>query len=317
MNILDIDGFTKSFKKRRFGGVAFEAVRGISLSIRRNEIFGLVGESGSGKTTLARGILYLDPPTEGNVVFAGVDLGTLGSRDLRRMRSRMQIIFQDPTSALNPRLRVRTSLGEGLRNQALATGEVARRVAEAADLVGIPAAHLDRFPHEFSGGQKQRLVIARSLTMQPEFLILDEPVSNLDVSIQAQIINLLLDLKNQLSLTYLFISHDLNLVAYLSDRIGVMRAGRIVELGRTDDIIVDPLHIYTRQLFSASAGVAGEITRNDSSSHKSLFSGCGIDASCTFSESDCIKGDPPFSWISGERGVLCFRAEDRSQLGNE
>ena len=312
MNILDIDGLSKSYKNRGFRRATFDAVRKVDLSIRKNEIFGLVGESGCGKTTLARGILYLDPPTEGSVVFSGVELGSLGRRDLRGMRKRMQIIFQDPTSALNPKLRVRTSLGEGLRNQGLPSKEVALRVAESADLVGIPPTHLDRYPHEFSGGQKQRLVIARSLTMRPEFLILDEPVSNLDVSIQAQIINLLLELREQLSLTYLFISHDLNLVAYLSDRIGVMRAGRIVELGRTDDIIANPLHIYTRQLFSASVGdLGGDALSNSSGSPQSLFPGCGYDTSCTITEGECATGDPPFLWISDERGLSCFRAGDR------
>jgi len=234
------------------GGVL--AVDRVSLQVRRGTVFGLVGESGCGKTTLARALLLLDPPTSGEVLYDGVALGSLSRGELRSRRRRMQIVFQDPNSALDPRMRVGTSVEEGLRNLRVARGERARRVRELLELVGIQPELASRYPHEFSGGQKQRIVVARALTMDPEFLVLDEPVSNLDVSIQAQIINLLLDLKERLSLTYLFISHDLHLVAYLADDVGVMYRGRLVETAPTERLMARPVHPYTRRLFSSAPG---------------------------------------------------------------
>jgi peptide/nickel transport system ATP-binding protein len=231
-----------------------QAVRGVSFEIERNTVFGLVGESGSGKTTLARAVLYLDPPGSGTVLFDGTDLGTLRPGELRGFRRRMQIVFQDPNSALNPMISVRRSLEEGLENLGFGRAERERRIAELAEMVSIPVARLSDHPHEFSGGQRQRIVIARALSMEPEFLVLDEPVSNLDVSIQAQITNLLLDLRERLSLTYLFISHDLNLVSYVSDVIAVMYRGRIVELGPTEEVTRHPVHPYTRHLFDSAPG---------------------------------------------------------------
>ena len=185
------------FGRRLFGRQrsAVRAVDGVSLSIDRNTVFGLVGESGCGKTSLARAVLYLDPPTSGEVRLNGVLLGELSPSELRSQRMRMQIVFQDPNSALNPKMRITDSLAEGLINRGISGEERSTRIEKMLDLVGIPPAHRLRYPHEFSGGQKQRIVIARALTMEPDFLVLDEPVSNLDVSIQAQIINLLLDLK--------------------------------------------------------------------------------------------------------------------------
>ena len=239
---------------RSQGGVL--AVDRVSFSIERGSVFGLVGESGCGKTTLARATLHLDPPTGGDVLFDGVALRGLAPRSLRALRRRMQIVFQDPNSALDPRRRVRDSLEEGLRNFHVPASERRRRVAELLEMVGISPEHAELHPHEFSGGQKQRIVIARSLSVGPEFLVLDEPVSNLDVSVQAQIINLLQDLRARLSLTYLFISHDLHLVAYLSDRIGVMYRGRLVEVAPTEDLLARPMHPYTRRLLAAVPGGA-------------------------------------------------------------
>lgn len=262
-SILELKNITKIFSSRgilssKTGG--HKAVNNVSFSIEKDTIFGLVGESGCGKTTLARSILMLDPPTSGEILFEGTDLRKLSTKGLLPYRLRMQIVFQDPHSALNPKMSIYKSMREGLVNRKYPSDKIKSRIEELLDLVGITPSHMYRFPHEFSGGQKQRIVIARALSMEPEILVLDEPVSSLDVSIQAQIINLLLDLKEKLKLTYLFISHDLNLVSYLSDRIGVMFNGRIVELADTETIMESPGHPYTVKLFSSAPGKMDEYT---------------------------------------------------------
>jgi len=228
------------------------AVRDVSFDVQRGEILGIVGESGCGKSTLARAILHLDPPTGGRVLFDGEDVALFRGRRLLHFRKRAQIVFQDPHSALNPRLSVGSAVEEGMIAQGVPAEERARRSAELFDLVGLQASRMNDYPHELSGGQKQRIVIARALAVHPEMLVLDEPVSSLDVSIQAQILNLLLDIKERLDLTYLFISHDLNLVAYLSDRIGVMRRGELLELAPTESLLSAPKDEYTRALFGSS-----------------------------------------------------------------
>lgn len=225
-----------------------QALGDVSFEVEEGDIFGLVGESGSGKTTLARTILFLEPPTSGRVYFEDTCLNDLPAWRWRKMRSRMQIIFQDPHGSLNPRLTIRQSLEEGLVNLGVSRKKRTDKIKRLLDQVGIPFAQVDWYPHEFSGGQKQRIVIARALSMKPKFLILDEPVSNLDVSIQAGIVNLLMDLKRDFNLTYIFISHDLDLIGYLSTKIGVLNAGNLVETGATEEVLSHPKHPYTREL---------------------------------------------------------------------
>ncbi|MBA4170388.1 MAG: ABC transporter ATP-binding protein [Chloroflexi bacterium] len=229
------------------------AVDDVSFTIARGEIFSLVGESGSGKTTLGRTILRLIEPTDGSIVFDGTDITTLGATQLRKARRQIQMIFQDPVSSLNPRLTVRQMLGEVLHVHAICPrAQINARIADLLALVGLPADSIDRTPRHFSGGQRQRIGIARALAMEPQFIVADEPVSAVDVSVQSQIMNLLLDLRDRLGLTLLFIAHDLSVVRYLSDRVGVMYLGRIVETGTRDQIFTAPRHPYTQALLSAA-----------------------------------------------------------------
>jgi len=295
--------------------IAVRAVDHVNFGIERNRTFGLVGESGCGKTTLVRSLLYLDPPTSGEVWFDGTLLGNLSSKALRSFRKRMQIVFQDPNSALNPKMRIKDSLNEGLVNRRLPKGERNKRTKDLLDLVGISPAHGFRYPHEFSGGQKQRIVIARALCMEPDFLVLDEPVSNLDVSIQAQIINLLLDLKKEISLTYLFISHDLNLVAYLSDQIGVMYQGRLVELASADEIMDHPCHPYTLKLFSSVPGKEsatgqpddGEVKTSMEREISELPASCHYVDHCAMGDQSCREVKPELREIRAGHQVACIK----------
>ncbi|WP_404379644.1 ABC transporter ATP-binding protein [Caenispirillum salinarum] len=234
-------------------GSLVRAVNGVSLDIRRGETMGIIGESGCGKSTLGRAILRLHEPTSGSVVFDGAELTELGRDAMMKMRRRMQIIFQDPYASLNPRKTVEDILTMPLKLHGLAKGKAARDAAAAMiENVGLKTAHLDRFPHQFSGGQRQRIGVARALILNPEFVVCDEPVSALDVSIQAQIIQLLAELKRELGLTYMFISHDIAVIGYVADRTAVMYLGEVVETGRTRDILAEPRHPYTQALLSAA-----------------------------------------------------------------
>jgi oligopeptide transport system ATP-binding protein len=255
--LLEVTDLVKHFPVKR--GVLIDrevdqvkAVDGISFSIPRGQTLGLVGESGSGKTTASRAVMQLIKPTSGSVKFDGREIAGLSRRAMRPLRREMQMIFQDPYASLNPRKRIGQVVGDPLRRQGVAKGsDLRRRVNELLDRVGLQAEHYNRFPHEFSGGQRQRIGIARALALQPKLVIADEPVSALDVSIQAQIINLLDDLQDELGLTYLFVAHDIGVVRHISDRIAVMHDGKIVEEGSADQVCERPVDAYTKKLLAA------------------------------------------------------------------
>jgi oligopeptide transport system ATP-binding protein len=245
------------------GGRFVRAVDGVSLRVRRGETMGLVGESGCGKSTLGRLMLRLVEPTFGRVVFDGQDLTQRSQRELRPLRRRMQIIFQDPYSSLNPRMTVREIVGEAIRIHKLARtrAEEEARIVDLLEKVGMRPDAMDRYPHEFSGGQRQRIGIARALAVEPEFIVCDEPISALDVSIQAQIVNLLVELQERLGLTYLFVSHDLKIVEHMSHRVSVMYLGRIVEQASADVLYDEPRHPYTRALLAAAPQLDPDLKR--------------------------------------------------------
>ena len=247
--LLKIRKLTKEFK---VGSKKLTAVSDFNLNIYPGETVGLVGESGCGKSTVGRTILQLHTATEGSIEFDGKELTLLGRKELKAMRRKMQIVFQDPYASLNPRMTVQDIIGEAIDIHRLARGDKRKkRIAELLNLVGLNASHMSRFPHEFSGGQRQRIGIARALAVEPEFLVCDEPLSALDVSIQAQVVNLLKSLQKKMGLTYLFIAHDLSLIKYISDRVAVMYLGQLMELAPTEGLYSDPLHPYTKALLSS------------------------------------------------------------------
>jgi oligopeptide transport system ATP-binding protein len=255
--LLEVTDLVKHFPIKRGTLIEREvdqvrAVDGISLRVEPGETLGLVGESGSGKSTACRAVLQLIEPTSGSVRFEGQEIAGLGRRQMRPLRREMQMIFQDPYASLNPRKRIGQIVGDPLKRQGLAKGtELRRRVHELLERVGLSSEHYNRFPHEFSGGQRQRIGIARALALKPKLVICDEPVSALDVSIQAQIVNLLDDLQDEFGLAYLFVAHDIGVVRHISDRIAVMHHGKIVEQGSADQVCERPQHDYTKKLLAA------------------------------------------------------------------
>jgi len=253
--ILSARGLSKTYHVRSLFGSRSRTVRAlddVSFSVQAGEVLGIVGESGSGKSTLARLLLHLETPTRGGVWYDGRGLGSMSARELRAFRGRAQIVFQDPHGALDPRMRVRSSMAEALRRFDLPRARQRHRTGELLETVGLDPDRMNDFPHQLSGGQRQRVVIARALAVEPELLVLDEPTSGLDASIQAQIVNLLSDLRWRFGLTYIFVSHDLNLISYVSDRIGVMKDGRLVELAPTSEVLSRPRDPYTVGLFRSA-----------------------------------------------------------------
>lgn len=296
-----------------------KAVDGISFSIKRGETFGIVGESGSGKSTLGQTILRLTEPTAGNVYYEGEDISHLSQQDMRTYRRHMQMVFQDPFSSLNPRMRVGELIEEPMVVHQYANAADRRnRVRLLLGTVGLPAEAADKFPHEFSGGQRQRIGIARSLSIQPKFIIADEPVSALDVSIQSQILNLISDLQDEFDLTYLFIAHDLSVVKHISDRIGVMYLGKMMELSPKRKLFDNPLHPYTRSLLSAipipNPHLKREriILKGDIPSPVNPPSGCVFRTRCPVAFERC-KAEIPMLQHAGEGHYVACHLYDESK----
>jgi len=306
------------FKYYPIGGGLFgraqayvRAVDGISFEIYEGETFGLVGESGCGKTTTARCVLRLVQPTRGSIRFDGKDVLKARAKDLKVLRSDMQIVFQDPFGSLDPRLPIGDIVGEGLIVQGVNSADRERRIRETLELVGIPSTYRGRYPHEFSGGQRQRIGLARALVLLPKLVVADEPVSALDVSIQSQVLNLMNSLQRELKLSYLFIAHNLAVVKYVSDRIGVMYLGRIVEVANSQDIYTDPRHPYTRALLSAIPQpnpdgkrqrivLSGEVP-----SPVAPPSGCRFHTRCPIARPSCAHEDPPLREVARGHIVAC------------
>lgn len=294
------------------------AIDDISFDLAAGEVLGLVGESGSGKTTVGRTILQLHPPTSGEILFDGEDIAKVSSARMRELRSQMQMVFQDPFSSLNPRARVETIIGEGVDLLGpVSKADRRQRVISLLQKVALSPEHLRRFPHEFSGGQRQRLSIARALAVEPRLIIADEPVAALDVSIQAQIMNLIADLQQEIGISMLFISHDLGLVEFIADRVMVMYLGRIVEVGSTAALFGNPLHPYTRALLSASPipdpkrarAQKRWILQGDPPSPVTPPSGCSFRTRCPFAIEECGAARPLLRQVNADQEVACIRQE--------
>ncbi|MGA2875302.1 MAG: oligopeptide/dipeptide ABC transporter ATP-binding protein [Nitrososphaerales archaeon] len=298
------------------------AVDGVSLGIRRGEILGLVGESGSGKTTLGRTILRLVNPTKGEVFYEGTNITKLKGHKLQRFRRRMQIVFQDPYASLDPRQNVRSTLTEPMKiHHTVHNNKEADQAAEKLiETVGLNPDHLARFPHEFSGGQRQRIAVARALAVNPEFLLLDEPTSSLDVSVQAQILNLLRNLQSEYHLTYLFISHNLSVIRHMCDRVAVMYLGRIVEISSSDELFNNPKHPYTFALLSAvpepdpqTRFKKKDILQGDVPSPINIPSGCRFRTRCEYATKKCTEEFPPLVEVEPGHWIECHYDIDYKQ----
>ncbi len=316
--LLEVKNLQKYFPIR--GGVFsrivgnVKAVEDVSFSVAPGEVVGLVGESGSGKTTAGRSILRLIEPTAGEVLFEGVDVTKLSKNQMREYRKEMQIIFQDPFASLNPRMTVGDIIGEALTIHRLAKGrEKEAKVADLLERTGLSASHMRRYPHEFSGGQRQRIGIARALAVDPKFIVADEPVSALDVSIQAQVVNLLQDLKEEFGLTLLFIAHDLAVVEYISDKVIVMYLGRIMEIAPAKELYANPIHPYTEALLSAVPIPDPTLKRErillqgDIPSPINPPSGCVFRTRCPIAVKECADVVPPLEEVSPGHFKACIR----------
>lgn len=315
--LLEIQGLTKEFRQ---GKARVLAVNDLSLAIYRGEIFGLVGESGCGKSTLGQMLVHLEEPTAGRILLEGEDVTRPGKKRIKELCRRMQIVFQDPYASIDMGKTVGWLLEEPLKIHKIGGDREDRRqvVLHILDSVGLDEGCLSRFPEELSGGQRQRVAIALALILEPDFVVCDEPVSALDVSIQAQVLNLLLDLRHALGLTYLFISHDLNVVSYLADRIGVMYLGSLMELGESGDVTALPLHPYTRALFSASPdvhGAGGRVLLNgDPPSPADPPAGCPFHTRCPYAVPLCRTQRPALRSFGSGRLCACHRVEELTGL---
>ena len=320
--LLAVENLTRHFPvmqgvfRREVGSV--RAVDGLDFEIRERETLGLVGESGCGKSTAGRVILRLDPATAGRILFRGTDITSLEGEALRRLRPRMQMIFQDPQDSLNPRMTVGSIIGEPLLEHGAAKGRALRdRVEELLDAVGLDPGFTNRYPHEFSGGQRQRIGVARALALNPEFIVCDEPIAALDVSIQAQVVNLLEDLQERLGLTYLFISHDLSMIRHIADRVAVMYLGKLVELASSDALYREPLHPYTRALLSAvpihdpelEARRERVILRGDVPSPADPPVGCRFSTRCPIAAPECSERVPDWRELRPGHWAACHFAQ--------
>lgn len=291
-----------------------KAVDDVSFHIYKGETFGLVGESGCGKSTLGRTLNRLYDPTAGEIIFNGKDIAKMNTRELQPYREKMQMIFQDPYSSLNPYMNIGEIIDEPMEiHTKLSKSDRKKRIIEILEKVGLKEEDLDKFPHEFSGGQRQRIGIARALSINPEFILCDEAISALDVSIQAQVINMLEDLQSEMNLTYLFIAHDLSMVRHISDRIGVMYLGKIVEISKSEDLYTKPLHPYTQALLSAipipdpikAQSSKREIIKGELPSPIELETGCRFRTRCPFAKPICAEVDPELKAVDGEHMAAC------------
>ena len=316
--LLEGRDLVKHFPVRRSRDVV-HAVDGVSLEVRRGETLGIVGESGCGKSTLGRLLVRLHEPTSGVVRFGGADITTLSRRELRPFRREMQMIFQDPYASLNPRKRIGQIVGDPFHiHHTASSEEIRQRVQELLEVVGLSAEHVNRYPHEFSGGQRQRIGVARALALSPKLIVADEPVSALDVSIQAQVINLLDDLQDDFQLTYVFIAHDLGVVHHVSDRIAVMYLGVIVEIGPSDPLFLEPIHPYTQALLSAIPAIEADdearreriVLEGEVPSPIDPPSGCRFHPRCRYATEICRVEQPLLTDHGGGRFAACHHPLD-------
>lgn len=309
--LLEVRNLKKFFS---VGENTLKAVNDVSFDIKRGETLGIVGESGCGKSTMGRTILRLYEPTDGDIIFEGQTVNKMNKQELKALRRNMQMIFQDPYASLNPRMTVGDIIGEALDIHGLASGEKRKeRIQELLSLVSLNPEHMNRFPHEFSGGQRQRIGIARALAVEPKFIVCDEPISALDVSVQAQVVNLLEQLQEKMGLTYMFIAHDLSMVKYISDRVGVMYLGKMVELATSDALYEKPLHPYTQALLSAIPIPDPEIERNrerivlegDVPSPMNPPSGCHFRTRCPKAMPECATTVPVWKEVEPGHFAAC------------